>query len=95
MKKGSVRQQRRKFSKEFKQRIVKLFVDGQSAVSIAADYDLTDNLIYRWKKELTAQENPESDSSPKELDSLRKELRKVEEERDILKKALAICNRFR
>ncbi|MDE8082745.1 transposase [Erysipelothrix rhusiopathiae] len=39
---------RRKFTDEFKTQIVKLYQGGRSAGDLARDYDLNEQLVYRW-----------------------------------------------
>ena len=85
---------RRKFTEEFKAGAVRLVLDeGQRIVDVARDLDLTLSCFRRWvelaradgsggKTGLTSDERAE-------LAALRKELRVVKMERDILGKAVA------
>ncbi|CAH2763332.1 transposase [Erysipelothrix amsterdamensis] len=41
---------RRKFTDEFKTQIVKLYQGERSAGDLARDYDLNEQLVYRWVK---------------------------------------------
>ncbi|WP_425389072.1 transposase, partial [Erysipelothrix rhusiopathiae] len=41
----------RKFTDEFKTQIVKLYQGGRSAGDLARDYDLNEQLVYRWVKQ--------------------------------------------
>jgi len=84
--------QRRKFTEEFKQDAVQMLRDGHSASSICQRLGLTSpNLLYRWKRTLTPQ--GAGAASGLEVRELEAELRRVERERDILKKALSIFGR--
>jgi transposase len=76
----------RKFDDEFKQEAVRRIFDGEAAASVARDLGINVNLLYRWKKQI------KMESTDLELENieLKKELRKVREERDILKKAALI-----
>ncbi len=43
---------RRRFSPEFKRKVVEEYVrGGRSAAEICAQYQLHENLIYRWRKQ--------------------------------------------
>lgn len=76
----------RKFDNEFKQEAVRRVFDGEPAASVARDLGINANLLYRWKKEIRMT----STDTEIELIELKKELRRVREERDILKKAALI-----
>jgi transposase len=90
---GSVRP-RRQFTPEFRAGAVRLVLDeGKSVTQVARDLDLTVSALRTWvirgradrdggKSGLTTEERAE-------LAALRKEMRVVRMERDILKKAVA------
>ncbi len=91
---------RRKFSREFKLKAVRLVKDRGVAVAQAArDLDLHENVLREWIRVLAAdpqhafpghgQMKPEQ----LEIDRLRKEVSKLKAERDILKKAAAFFAR--
>ena len=86
---------RRKFSAEFKQEAVRLVTEGGARQSeVARDLDLRPEQLRRWAKQY--QQDPSGslpgNGKPRngELVRLQREIRRVKEERDILKKALAI-----
>lgn len=86
--------QRRTFSQEFKQEAVQMLLDGHSAVSVAERLGLPGpNLLYRWKHDVLRQAGPAARTLGDRVSQLEEELRRVERERDILKKALAILSR--
>jgi transposase len=86
--------QRRFFSEEFKQEAVQMLLDGHSAPSVAQRLGLSSpNVLYRWKKEVLRRAGPAARSLGERVVQLEEELRRVERERDILKKALAILSR--
>ena len=86
-----------RLSKEFKLEAVRLLELGQkSAVQLALELGVRRNQLYKWKEELKgkggsafrgAGRKPVSQES--EVSRLKRELAKVTEERDILKKAAA------
>ena len=93
-------ERRRKYDRQFKIETVRLVTEeGRKAAEVARDLGIHVNLIYLWKKQL-AEEPKEAfpghgnlKSSDAELRRLQRELADVEEERDILKKALAIFSK--
>lgn len=93
---------RRIFSREFKENAVRLVLDGSRSVrEVSRGLGINENLLYRWKKQFT--EDPENSFPGKghlkpeeeEIRRLKKELSDAREERDILKKAVAIFSRIR
>ena len=93
-------EQRRKFDKQFILEAVRLAERGERPVTaIARDLGIHPNLIYKWRKEFQADGNDAFPGKGKlkpadeELRRLRRELEVVTQERDILKKALAVFSR--
>ena len=85
---------RRRFTEDFKKDAVQMLLDGHSASSVVNRLGLTGtNLLYRWKRELLRDIGPAASSLDTRVKELEAELRRVERERDILKKALAIFSR--
>jgi transposase len=85
---------RRSYSEEFKQEAVQMLLDGHSAPSVADRLGLSGpNVLYRWKREALGRGGPAARSLDDRVGQLQEELRRVERERDILKKALAILSR--
>jgi len=91
---------RRKFSREFKIEAVRLVVEGgQSIAETARELGINANLLGRWKQQLT--ENGEQAFPGKgrmkpleeEVRRLQRELKRVRQERDFLKKATAFFAR--
>jgi transposase len=84
---------RRKYDSDYKAEVLKMLASGQSATQIAKLLGMGENLIYRWKSEHKKSE-PETvqgqDSLRAENEQLRQKLKRVEAERDILKKAVSI-----
>jgi transposase len=85
---------RRVFTEEFKREAVQMLLDGHKAASVAERLGLPGpNLLYRWKHEQLEQSGPVGTSLEARVRELESELHRVERERDILKKALAIFGR--
>ena len=85
---------RRRHSDELKQEAVQMLLDGHSAASVAERLGLSGaNLLCRWKREILGRAGTAGRSLGDRVAQLEDELRRVERERDILKKALAILSR--
>lgn len=87
---------RRSFSREFKLEAVRLVSDrGTTVAQVARDLDIHENVLRRWLRQYredpghafpgVGQIKPEQ----AEIAQLKKEVRKLKAERDILKKAAA------
>lgn len=84
----------RKYDDDFKQNAVKKVFDGQSVVSVAREIGVNESLIHKWKREsLKNGMNGSSASEVQELADLKKRLRELEMENEILKKAALIFGR--
>ena len=79
----------RKYDDEFKREAVRKIFDGQSVASLSRELGVSEGLLYYWKKSIKAANTPVEN----ELIELKKKLREVEMERDILKKAALIFGR--
>ena len=85
------RRTRRQYSDEMKAEAVQMLIDGHSAVSVAKNLGLSgSSILYRWKANLLQESGPAATALDSRVQQLEDELRRVERERDILKKALAI-----
>lgn len=85
---------RRRFPLEFKEGAVQMLVDGHSAASICARLGLSSpTLLYRWRRELLGRGGAAALSLEGRVRELEGQLRRVEREREILKKALSIFGR--
>ena len=91
---------RRHFTIEYKRNAVKLVTDkGLPVGKVARDLDIHPQLLHQWRKKyfqkgeaaFVGKGNPQPEDA--ELKKLRKKLVEVEEERNILKKALAVFSK--
>ncbi|MDZ4850857.1 MAG: transposase [Pirellulaceae bacterium] len=72
-----------------------MLLDGHTASSIVERLGISGtNVLYRWKKELLTSSGPIASAMDSKVKELENELRRVERERDILKKALNIVGRI-
>jgi len=90
----------RHFSREFKRDAVQLVTEkGMPVRKVARELDIHPNLLHIWKREFLAQGDKAFSGKGRikpeqaEMRRLRKQLEKVKEERDILKKALAMFSK--
>ncbi len=93
-------EKRRKYTREFKIEAVRLLeTDGKSGHELEDDLGISSGQVYRWRKQL-AEENGSLRAFPgtgeardEELAQLKRENKILREERDILRKAVAIFSR--
>jgi transposase len=94
---GRTKRLRRSFTKAFKAEVVGLVRQpGNSAASVARDLDLTGTAVRDWVKRADIDEGHRDGLTTverAELAQLRKEVRVLREERDILKRATAFFAR--
>ena len=90
---------RRSFSREFKEEAVRMITEsGHSLSQVGRDLDIRPDMLRRWRRQF--QEDPEQafpgvgqrKSRDDEMWQLRRQLDRVTQERDILKKALGIVS---
>ena len=66
---------------------------NKSVAEVARTMGIGENLLYKWPSDEKSKETPAESAVNSELEELRKQLKQVETERDILKKALIIFGR--
>jgi len=96
----SSKKTRRKYDDTFKEDVLKMVMSGRPVSEIAEALGISENLVYTWKR--NAQKAAEAGKAgpsgydpelAKENERLRAELKRAEQERDILKKALVVFSR--
>jgi len=86
---------RRSFTPEFKRDAVRLVQGGKSLTEVAQNLGVARSLLQYWRKQLEQKDEQafpgkgKASGEAAEIAALKKRLRDAEEERDILKKALA------
>lgn len=71
-----------------------MLLDGHSAKSVVERLGISGtNLLYRWKNKQVQDAGPVGEVLDSRIQQLEAELRRVERERDVLKKALVIFGR--
>ena len=88
----------KKYENDFKVMLVELIKSGRSVKELSEEYEVSSGIIRRWNREFEAKSGDFSkkrEVSPEaeELKALKKELRSVKMERDILKKAVSIFSK--
>lgn len=84
----------RKYDDEFKRNVVRKVLDGQSVSSVSREIGVNESLIHKWKR--AALENGDgvkSGAELSEMQALKKRIRELEQENEILKKAALIFGR--
>ncbi len=90
-----MKKKRNQYTKEFKEAAVKLITEqGYQITEAARNLGVNANLLGRWKREMLTGQNGSSSSGntstlQSELNLLRRENKRLQMEREILKKAAA------
>ena len=94
--KKNPQRQRARYTKEFKLEAVRLLERGQKpATQLALELGIKRNQLYKWQEQLDGKGTADAFRGPgrrpldqqSEIEQLKRELTRVTEERDILKKA--------
>ena len=90
--------ERKKYDNEYKTMISELLKSGISVKQVSSEYDLNESMVRRWRreyKEKSGDFSKKKELTPEdiELKSIKKQLRNVTLERDILKKAVSIFSK--
>ena len=94
-------QSRKKYDKEFKLMAVELIETHKSVKEVSEELGVSRDLLYQWRKSFqrkgehgfSGKGNKSLTPQEAEIAKLKKELREVEIERDILKKAVSIFSK--
>ena len=101
MEQGKGKKPRRFFDQQFKIDAVRLTTEsGKPVAEVARELGINRNILDRWKRTLGKKGaatafpgNGNLSAEKKEMEDLRRELARVKEEREILKKAMAVFSR--
>jgi transposase len=88
----------KKYDNDFKVMVVELLQSGRTAAELSDEYGVNSGVIRRWKREYAVRSGDfskkrELSLEEQELKTLKKELKEVRLERDILKKAVSIFSK--
>ena len=81
----------RGYDQEYKDMIVDLFKSGMSLAELSSEYGIAKSTINGWVKDVKEIKVDENEvMTLKEVKALKKEMARIKEENEILKKAMAI-----
>ena len=81
----------RRYDQEYKDMIVELFKSGMSLAELSSEYGIAKSTINGWIKDVKEIKIDENEvMTLKEIKALKKEMARIKEENEILKKAMAI-----
>jgi len=87
---GSKKQRGIRYDEEFKRNAVDLTIAGKSVRQVADDLGISDNALHLWRKKYLNEEGPQRENLKQEVERLRREVIELKQEREILKKSVAI-----
>lgn len=80
-----------RYNDDFRKMVVDLYHSGQKVKDLSSEYGVSEVTIYAWIKKFTPMELEDGSSiTPDDYTKLQKQMLKLQEENDILKKAMAI-----
>lgn len=81
----------KKYNEDFKKMIVDLYNSGSSAKDLSSEYGVSEVTIYAWIKKFSPIQTEDGDTvTADEIAQMKKQMLKLQEENEILKKAMAI-----
>lgn len=80
----------KRYDKEFKKQVIKRYMDGATIAGLSRETGVGEQTLHKWKNEIVRTEEGEVD---KEKLAMRKEIRELKMENEILKKAALIFGR--
>lgn len=80
----------KRYDEEFKKEVVRRFLAGETVSGLVRETGVSKQTLYKWKSELVRTEDGEVDT---EKLAMRKEIRELRMENEILKKAALIFGR--
>lgn len=93
MEKTTTKRKHRKYDSSFKEEALRMIGNGRSVPDVAKALGIGENLLYNWRADQKSKLPVSEASERNEVEQLRKQVRALETERDILKKALLIFGR--
>lgn len=83
-----------KYDDEFKRNAVRKVLDGQSVRSVSREIGVSESQIHKWRRAILKNgDGQHSGSELAETQALKKRIRELEQENEILKKAALIFGR--
>lgn len=83
-----------KYDEEFKRNTVRKVLDGQSVRSVSREIGVSESQIHKWRRAILKNgDGQQSGGELAETQALKKRIRELEQENEILKKAALIFGR--
>ena len=84
----------KKYNSEFKSMIVELYQTGRTVKDLSREYGVSEVTIYKWIKQLSPIASiDDTEMTLEEIKRMRQEMLRLQEENEILKKAMTIFAR--
>jgi len=81
----------KRYNDDFRKMVVDLYHSGQKVKDLSSEYGVSEVTIYAWIKKFTPMELEDGSSiTPDDYAKLQKQMLQLQEENDILKKAMTI-----
>ena len=81
----------KRYNDDFRKMVVELYHSGQSVRDLSSEYGVSEVSIYAWIKKFSPIELEDGSSvTPDDYAKLQKQILRLQEENEILKKAMAI-----
>jgi len=80
----------KKYDVEFKKMVVELHINGTGVTELSKEYQIAPTTLYKWID--LYRSTPESSATEADLLALKKEMARINEENDLLKKAISILS---
>lgn len=81
----------KRYNDDFRKMVVDLYRSGQSVRELSSEYGVSEVTIYAWIKKFNPVELEDGSSvTPDDYAKMQKEMLKLQQENEILKKAMAI-----
>lgn len=81
----------KRYNDDFRKMVVDLYHSGQSVRDLSSEYGVSEVTIYAWIKKFSPMELEDGSSiTPDDYAKLQKQMLKLQQENEILKKAMAI-----
>ena len=82
---------KQKYNEEFKKMVVELYRSGQPVKELSSEYGVSEVTIYKWIKTYSPVATvDEKEVTPNDWKQMQKEILRLKEENEILKKAMDI-----
>lgn len=81
----------KKFNEDFRKMVVDLYSSGQTVRDLSSEYGVSEVTIYKWIKRYSPMDIADGTTvTPDDFVKLKKQMLRLQEENEILKKAMAI-----